>query len=378
MVLYGSFFARPIHLLCFLFILAASFAQSQQTSATAQKSENPMIIADAHEDTLQRVVDKGEDLGSPMAGRQADIPKWRAGGVNVVCFAAWIDPRKYRGQEAVQRTKLLIEGLNAQVKRHPDALVLCDTAAECRAAASSGKIAAVLGIEGGTAINNDLSLIETYRKLHVRYMTLVWRGSLDWVGSSQPLDGHGTETPKGLNDFGRSVVREMNRVGMVVDLSHSSDQTAQDALQVSTRPVIFSHSNARALAPHPRNITDDMIRSLRTNGGFMGIAFADSFLAPRVQHWGHDWFESSADVATALDHVDYVVKLAGAGAVGFGSDYEGDIDPAHGLETAAQMGALVEGLRKRKYSEENVRKITGGNFLRVLEANEKPLATAKP
>jgi membrane dipeptidase len=322
-----------------------------------------MIVLDAHEDVILRVANRGDDLGqnSPY---QADIPKWRAGGINAVWFAIWVDQRKFTGQNAVRRTRQLLETLDRQLARHSDHLALCDTANDVRRAAAAGKIAALIGIEGGVALDNNPALIEAYRRLHVRYLTLTWRTNLAWAGSSQ------ASNPKvGLNALGRQMVAEMNRVGVIPDLSHVSDQTFYDVLAVTSKPVIVSHSNARALAPHPRNITDDMLRALAQNGGVIGINFWQELLRGRDAK-GRLKPASSVDVETVLDHIDHVIKVAGIDHVGFGSDWEGIASPANGLENAAQMGKVLDGLRRRGYNEGEIRKIAGENFLRVLEANE--------
>lgn len=330
-----------------------------------------MIVLDAHEDTLRRVLDRGDQLGERLADGQGDIAAWRAGGVNAVWFAAWVNPTKYRGEAATQRALRLLGALRDQARMYPQHIALCDTAAEVRAAVHDGKIAALAAVEGGIAINNDLSLIARFRDLGVRRMNLTWKGNLDWAGSSQPLpSGALPFSPnKGLSDFGREVVREMNRVGMVVDLSHCSDQTFFDTLAVSSRPVIVSHSNARALADHPRNVTDDMLRALRDSRGVIGVNFYREYLKPRSMRGRL----LTPTVETVLDHIDHIVRVTGGtDHVGIGSDWDGDIQPALGLETAAQMPALLAGLERRGYSADDIRKIAGENFLRVLEASESP------
>lgn len=345
----------------------------------------PPIVVDGHVDVLLRLVDRSSTRSLDEEGPwgQVNFANWRAGGVNAVFFAVWIDPRRYPKERAVERAHQLIDCLEEQVRRYPDTLVICDTAEEVRRATAAGKIAALLGIEGGVAINDDLSLIETYRRRGVRYMTLTWRGNLKWAGSSQPLRAPWDRTrgrearaeeedqlsSGGLTEFGRQVVREMNRVGMVVDLSHVSDQTFFDALEVTSKPVMVSHSNARALANHPRNVSDDMLRALAKNGGVIGINFWWALLEPEGRG-SRDEGSTTVTVETVLDQIDHIVKVAGIDTVGLGSDFEGMSDLPVGLKTAAQVPALFEGLRRRGYSEADIRKIAGENFLRVLKANE--------
>lgn len=219
-------------------------------------------------------------------------------------------------------------------------------------------------------------------------MTLTWRGNLKWAGSSQDIGNPQWERlrdrvqPKGdedelssggLTEFGREVVQEMNRVGMIVDLSHVSDQTFFDALSATKRPVILSHSNARALAPHPRNISDEMLRALKVNGGVIGVNFWSDLLEPTgSKSAGQE--KTSVTLENMLNMIDHIVEVAGIDSVGIGSDFEGMSSLPIGLENAARLPDLFDGLRRRGYSEEEIRKIAGENFLRVLEANDTPWA----
>lgn len=369
----------------------ALFVISAASMVPAAEPPPPPIVLDAHVDVLLRLLDakKGRSLDEQGPAGQVNFANWKQGGVNAVIFAVWIDPRMYPGAKAVERAHEMIDCLEQQAARFPDRLVLCDTAEEVRKAAADGKIAALCGIEGGVAINNDLSLIEKFRQRGVRYMTLTWRGNLKWAGSSQPLTSpwdrvrqsrQGEKEQQtapdqddlssgGLTEMGREVVREMNRVGMVVDLSHVSDQTFFDALAVTSRPVMLSHSNARARSGHPRNISDEMLRALAANKGVIGVNFWADLLEPEGRS-RKDEGATSVTVETLLDMIDHIVKVAGVDSVGIGSDFEGMSSLPVGLETAAQMPALFEGLRRRGYSEEEIRKIAGENFLRVLAASE--------
>jgi membrane dipeptidase len=324
------------------------------------------ILLDAHQDCLRRVLDRDDSLGETYGDEQGNIDLWRAGGFNALWMSVWVDPRKYEASDAVERAQNLIGAYWQQMHKYPDVLIPCQTSEQVRAATGRGQIAALLGLEGGAAINNDLSLIAYYRKRGVRYMTLTWRGNLAWAGSSQ------SSNPKmGLTAFGRQVVREMNRVGMIVDLSHVSDRTFYDALQETSRPVIVSHSNARLLSPNPRNVTDDMLRAIRDNDGVIGVNFAGDFL--KVDDSGNLRLRAGPPtVETVLDQIDHIVQVAGIDHVGIGTDYDGGIKPARGLETARGAPKVLDGLRRRGYSEENIRKIAGENFLRVLAANEGP------
>jgi membrane dipeptidase len=287
-----------------LLVVGATMTAFPQTSQPKLKTEprpdvptaselfKPPIVLDAHVDILLRLLNtsSGRSLDEPGPNGQANFANWKAGGTNAVFFAVWVDPRQFRGQMAVQRVEQMIGVLHQQLRLYPDRLALCDTSDEVRQTIASGKTAALIGVEGGIAINEDLANIDRYRNAGVRYMTLTWRGNLSWAGSSQDLTNpyrKGQEMPLtdhpssgGLTDFGRRVVAEMNRVGMCVDLSHVSDQTFYDAIKVSTKPVMVTHSDCRALSDHKRNVTDDMLRALKANGGVMGINLWDELLEP--------------------------------------------------------------------------------------------------
>ena len=323
----------------------------------------PPIVLDAHVDSLHRILDRGDDLSETLMDGQVDLNKLRIGGINVVWFALWVDQDKYKGEAATKRALALYEALQKQVARHSDRLAFCRTSADVKRAAAEGKIAALAGIENGSAINNDLRLISTFHNMGVTRMVITWRGNLPWAAASQ------ADNPKlGLSALGREVIREMNRVGMVVDLSHSSKQTALDALDASSLPVIFSHSNASAITPQPRNIDDELLTRLKQNGGVVGVNFYDKFARPAGRSFLDRRRPTLDDV---LDHLDHMVKIAGIDHVGIGSDWDGGIEPVVGLENASHLPSLFEGMRRRGYSEGDIRKVAGENFLRVLEANEQ-------
>jgi membrane dipeptidase len=350
---------------------AAATLIAWSTAAAAQsqfKRPTPFLCLDAHEDVLEKTVGRGDELDGFMTHTQATIPNWREGGIDAVWFATWIEPRHVQGAEAITRTWEQIRLLQTLERRYSGDLKICDTAADVRQAVAMGYIAALLGIEGGVAIQNDPGLLKGYRSAGVRYMTLTWRGNLPWVGSCDPMRG---ESEKGLTDLGCSIVREMNRLGIVVDLSHASDLAFYDAIRVSTKPVIASHSNARALSGNSRNVTDDMLRALAKNGGVIGANFYPGYLEPG----GRDWDEPGAvrvTVETLADQIDHMVRVAGIDHVGIGSDFEGIESLPMGMKSAADTGKVFETLRRRGYSDDALRKIAGENFLRVLETNEHP------
>ncbi|MGI8906482.1 MAG: dipeptidase [Candidatus Sumerlaeaceae bacterium] len=356
------------------------------STAGGSQSASPMIVVDAHEDVLLRLLDtdRARTLDEPGWTGQCNFENWHKGGINTVFFAVWVDPRRYPKSRAVARAHQMIDCLTTQAARFPNELMLCDTAADVRRAIAQHRIASLLGVEGGVAINNDVANIEAFRRRGCRYMTLTWRGNLKWAGSSQDNGARQLDrlarsqgvvqdefSTGGLTEFGREIVREMNRVGMMVDLSHVSDQTFYEALVVTQRPAIVSHSNCRAVSNHPRNITDDMLRALAMNGGVIGLNLWADLLEPKGRGSDDDG-ATSVTLDTVLDMIDHMVQVGGIDHVGLGTDFEGMSDLPIGLETAAEMPRLFEGMRRRGYSDADVRKFAGENFLRVLEANDTP------
>lgn len=337
---------------------------------------------DAHVDILMNLMNpkNNRSLDEPGENGQANFANWRAGGTDAVFFAVWVDPRLFQGDRATARADQMIDKFQEQLRKYPDRLAQCDTSDDVRRAIASGKVAGLLGVEGGIAINNDLSNIERFRRLGVRYMTLTWRGNLDWAGSSQAalspyrkgqeMQISANPSRGGLTEFGRHVVAEMNRVGMVVDLSHVSDQTFFDAIKASRYPVFVSHSDARALSDHPRNVSDAMLTALRQNGGVIGLNLWYELLEPS----GKGSKDDGAKVVTldvVLDMLDHMIKVAGIDHVGIGTDFEGMNDLPPDLKNAAQLTKIFEGMRRRGYSEADIRKFAGENFMRVLKANEQ-------
>jgi membrane dipeptidase len=356
------------------------------------------IVLDTHCDALMKVVDEGVDLGQRSDEGHVDFVRMAEGGLDVEVFAVWVEP-DYWPDRAEQRALQMIDSLHDTLARHPDKAALALTAAHARAIVDQGKVAAFLGIEGGHAIEDDKAALALFHKKGVRYMTLTWWNNTNWA------DGSG-DKPKhhGLTDLGREIVREMNRLGMVVDVSHASEETFWDVIETTSKPVIASHSNARALFDHHRNLSDDMLRALAKNGGVIGINFVAGFLdgefnkasdklraelkpqmdalkkkykknpgEGRKRRWAL-WREKAASLPPValdrvIDHIDHVVKVAGVDHVGLGSDFDGyTVGPAE-IEDCTSLSLVTQKLLERGYSEEDVKKILGENFLRVFEAN---------
>jgi membrane dipeptidase len=356
------------------------------------------IVFDAHCDAVMKVVDDGVDLGLRSDEGHVDFVRMAEGGLDVEVFAVWVEP-DYWPNKAEKRALEMIDALHASFEKHGDKIGLALTVADVRKLIGEGKLAGFIGIEGGHAIEDDKSALQMFFDKGVRYMTLTWWHNTNWADGSGDKPEH-----HGLNELGREIVREMNRLGMVVDLSHVSDETFWDVLKVTDKPVICSHSNTRALADHHRNLTDDQLRALASNGGVIGINYVAGFLDAdfnaasnklrkklksrmdalkkkykknpkegRRQRWAL-WREKAAELPQVpldkmIDHIDHAVKIAGVDHVGLGSDFDGYSVGPEEIEDCTSLPLVTTELLERGYSEEDVKKILGGNFLRVFEAN---------
>lgn len=356
------------------------------------------IVVDGHSDTAQRLLDEGIDFGRRLPNGHMDLPRLREGGVDAQFFAAWIDPR-YAPDRAFARADSLLDAVIATTRTVPG-IELARTAADVRAIAARGHVAALLAIENGQAIENDLKKLRHFARKGVRYMTLTWMNSNDWA------DGSGDEIRHfGLTPFGREVVREMEQLGVLVDVSHAADATFWDVLEVATKPVIASHSSTDAVREHHRNLNDQQLRAIAKNGGLIAINFYPAYVDPdfaaavdsvnrelqaRLDSISTAFGPDSAGAERArervrveayaalpqvplsriVDHIAHAVAVAGIDHVGLGSDFDGINAVPQGLEDASRMPALTWALKQRGFSDEDVRKVLGENFLSVLEAVE--------
>jgi membrane dipeptidase len=363
----------------------------QDHLSRARRIHAETVGIDSHIDTVQRVLNGKEDISRRTGQGHVDLPRLREAGMRAPFFALYV-PTYYHGSEAVRRTLQVRDAMQSLFDMHPEQIELATSASEIERVTQGGKIAAVLTIESGHAIADDLAVLRMYHRLGVRSMTLTHFRNNNWADSSTDKPEH-----NGLTDFGRGVVREMNRIGMIVDISHVSDKTFYDTLEVTSKPVIASHSSCRALCDVPRNMTDDMIRALARNGGMIGINFGGDFVSPKEAEAARQRFAAQAAVepnltGRALDefaakyhldnysimkanqatiedvaaHIDHVAKLVGVDHVGIGSDWDGISRVPAGLEDVSKMPALTALLLQRGYSEKDVKQILGGNFLRVL------------
>src|SRR5436190_5310226 len=257
-------------------LLLAATCLAQDEVARARRIQSEVIGIDTHIDTAQRILIGGVDISKRLPDGQVDLPRLHEGGMRAPFFSLWV-PVYYHGAEAIRRTLDLRDAMQTLFDAHPDQIELAASAADVERIAGARKIAAVLALEGGHQIDDDLRVLRMYHRLGIRAMTLTHFRNNNWADSSTDKPRH-----NGLTDFGKQVVREMNRIGMMVDISHVSDKTFYDAVQVSTKPVIASHSSCRALTNMPRNMTDDMLRALAKNGGVVGVNFYPGFISGKA------------------------------------------------------------------------------------------------
>ena len=388
-----------------------SVSEVSKNTEGAKKPADPIsihrraIAIDMHADTTQRLVDENLDISQRLTDGHLDAVRMKDGGLDAQFFSIWVEPAFYGagGASAIKRADAQITAVRALAEKHPELWELATTAADVRRIAAAGKLAALMGLEGGYAIDEKLENVERYYQMGVRYMSPAWSVSLSWAGSS----GDAVGQTRGLNDFGKQVIREMNRLGMMVDVSHVSDKTFWDIINTSTKPVIATHSGARALANVPRNLTDEMIRALAKTGGVCCVLFYPEFLEPgwsekkkrvdmeiaalvqkasegergtpalkrmardrvRTQEYGRRL--PPVTVARVVDHIDHIVKLVGVDHVGIGSDFDGIQATPRDLATVADLPNLTVELLRRGYSAADIDKILGGNILRVMEEVEK-------
>src|SRR5215472_1734903 len=370
--------------------------RADDLATRAQELHFSSLVVDTHDDTTQRLLDGKFDLGHRDAAGSVDIPRMKEGGLGAIFFSIWM-PSKITGPEAVDRALVQIDAVRQQARKHANDLVLATTVNEIREARKQGKIALLMGVEGGHMINSDLGVLRCYAALGVRYMTLTHSGNNEWADSSTDKAVH-----NGLSDFGKDVVREMNRLGVMVDISHVSDKTFYDVLALSKAPLIASHSSCRAICDAPRNMTDQMIKDLAAKGGVIQINYHVGFLSREfrdaekakpdlekeiqaevakrcgdneaclliegdnvVREYVKAGKLPRVDWTKIIEHIDHAVKLAGADHVGLGSDFDGAMMP-FGMEDASKLPRITEALLQRGYSESDVRKILGENTLRVM------------
>jgi membrane dipeptidase len=388
---------------------ASAGASDVSVSTRAQKLHDAALVVDTHADTPQRFLDQGFDIGSmdPKDEGHISLDKARRGNLGAEFFSIWVDPETNQGQFA-RHTFDLIDSVYLQAARHPDQMMMAYSPTDIDRARKEHKLAALMGIEGGHSIENDIRLLRDYYRLGVRYMTLSWSNTNEWADSSGDIDDAKVQHHNGLTDFGKQVVAEMNRLGMMVDISHVADKTFFDTIAVTKAPVIASHSSARALVAAPRNMTDDMLRAVAKNGGVVQVNFYSGFddeafrkaneeqakdRDAAVQKYadqmkaegktvsyidedriGREWLAKipRPPLSALIDHIDHIAKVAGVDHVGLGSDFDGVSGATpQGIDSAADLPKITQALLDRGYSPDDIKKILGGNLLRVFREVER-------
>jgi membrane dipeptidase len=343
---------------------------AESSAARAARIHKEAIVVDTHIDTTMMLGREGWDFmvrHQPVKGEDSnhvDLPRAKEGGLDAAFFSIYM-AGTVTGPEAVKRSLILIDHVRSLAEAHPNQIVLATTAAEVRAAHKAGKFAALMGMEGGHMIDDNLAVLRDYQRLGVRYLTLSHSVNTNWSDSSG-------DTPKhnGLTDFGKDVVRELNRLGMLVDISHVSDKTFWDAMETSKAPLVASHSSLRSISGHPRNMTDDMIRALGGKGGVIMINYSRSFLSDELYQAGLNNVPAAQRPTVSwekiVEHIDHAAKLVGATHVGLGSDFDGTTVP-DGMDDVSMLPKITAALLDKGYSEQDVKNILGENILRLLE-----------
>jgi len=384
----------------FLCLLAAGISKAQ----SAKKIHDNAILVDTHNDFLSKAVDAHMVFDTDLRGStQTDLARIREGGVKVQVWSIFCDDHYGKGS-AFKYANQELDSLYAIVARNPKTMQIVYSYKEIMRAVASNKLACLSGVEGGHMIEDNLDYIDSFYKRGVRYMTLSWNNSTSWSTSAMDESQQAFKvTAYGLNDFGKQVVRKMNQLGMMVDVSHIGEKTFWDVIATTSKPVIASHSSVYTLCPVFRNLKDDQIKAIAKNGGVIQVNFYSEFLDSTYGRkkdafikFHKNEFDSMATVKNAgistsiyfsrkykneydsmrppfsvlLDHIDYIVKLVGVDYVGLGSDFDGIDSAPLGLDGVEDFPKITEGLVKRGYSESDIKKILGENFLRVLKANE--------
>lgn len=383
---------RLFSFLCLLGIFNTGTAQDYQ------ELHKKLLIVDGHNDVIISSILPGKDIGQRLSSGHTDIPRLLEGGVDVQVFAVWSDDKRW-AKGAFRHANDQIDALEKVIRQNADKITLARSAEDIEAIGREGKIAAIIGIEGGNMIESSLSNLEALFDRGARYLTLTWNYNLPWATAAAVEDRKLPAKQAGLSDKGREIIRKMNDLGMMVDLSHGSKKLFYEVLTVSTKPILVSHSNAAALTPHYRNLDDRQLAALKKNGGVIGVNFYSGFLDSEYEskvkklyrrYIGvaakgmsiskqysklnkQQKYEANAPLSALLDHIDYLVKQVGIDHVAIGSDYDGIEAPPQDLEDVSQLPNLTKGLLERGYSHDDIAKIMGLNFLRILKENETKL-----
>jgi membrane dipeptidase len=358
------------------------------------------LVFDSHADTVLRIVDKGHELNRRNREHHIDIPRLREGGIDIQGFAIWVNPNKY-AEAPAENAFYLLEALEKELEKNAEDLTLVRTAAEAEKAAASGKIGMLLALEGGHALEDKPEMLETLKSRGISYVTLTWMNTNNWADSS-----NGERKWGGLNDLGEKMVNDMNRLGLMIDLSHSSDETVRRVLQISEHPVLMTHSCCRALCDIKRNVSDELLEGIAGNGGVVGVNYFLGFLSQtfsdsldknkRLYDTARLALEEKSgldspdynrellvleqehkkrrgelpgvetDYRVIVDHIDHIVKVAGIDHVGLGSDFDGVFQLPQGMKDTSDVPKITEELVNRGYNEVEIHKILGNNYMRVF------------
>ncbi|HVF57137.1 MAG TPA: membrane dipeptidase [Pyrinomonadaceae bacterium] len=378
----------------------ATMPRDERMWKKAQEIHRKAVVVDGHNDITEIMVDEGYDLGTPSVGKyHTDLARMKASGMTGQFFSVYVDRKYAKEGGSARRAMDLIDVIYRAAEKYPNDIMMATSVADIVRAKRQKKVGALLGIEGGHAIENSLSALRDFYRLGVRYMTLTHNNTNDWADACCDDARHG-----GLSDFGREVVREMNRLGMFVDISHVSDETMSDVLETSTAPVIASHSSARSLANHKRNIPDELLRRIAKNGGVVMVNFYPAFIDERVRVAGlerdarlktqrealNEQYKNDparlaeelkklndanplpvTPLSVLIDHIDHIRKVAGIDHVGLGSDFDGVPILPEQMQDIAQLPNITYELLRRGYSEEDIRKVLGGNLVRAFTEVER-------
>ena len=385
-------------------VISCFFAVIVQ-SQTGRKLHDRAILVDTHNDCLTSLTLKGKDIATRLETGHSDLYRWKKGGLDVQFFSIWTD-KTARNKEGFYRDAVEeIDSLHHIILRNPDRMTFATNYREVKKRAHKDKLVSLIGVEGGHMIENDIGKLESLYEKGMRYLTLTWNNSTSWASSAMDETLFPAKlSQKGLTDFGKQIVRRMNELGIIVDLSHVGEQTFYDAIAVTKKPVLLSHSSVWNICPVFRNVKDDQIRAVAKNGGVICINFYSGFISKKFDERqsflnreikdsmqrvffadsGSDssvmktkwktYYDSAMnevrpDLAQLVDHIDYIVKLVGDSYVGIGSDYDGVSSVPVGMEDVTTYPKITDELQRRGYSNRSIKKILGGNVLRVMKAN---------
>lgn len=391
-----------------IFFLLVLFTTTLVTAQSVKKIHSKAVLVDTHNDVLSSGVLDGIDISKRVKEGHSDLDRWKEGGVDVQFFSVWTGEKARNKEGFFQDAKQEIDSLNILALKNPFRMTLARNYREVKKGIRQGKLVALIGVEGGHMIENDLGKLEELYQQDMRYMTLTWNNSTSWASSAMDETLHADSLKqKGLTDFGKKVVKRMNELGIIVDLSHTGEQTFYDALGVTTKPVLLSHSSVWNICPVFRNVKDDQIKAVAKNGGVICINFYSGFISKEYdqlqklllgrrdslqealisqalpqdekdrlvmqfnKYYDSAMYASRPALSQLVDHIDYIVKLVGDDYAGIGSDYDGVGSLPVGLEDVTTYPKITEELFRRGYSKKSINKILGGNVLRVMKANFK-------